>query len=304
MDMAQHLIDKGKAQFILSGSSARKLKTGKDINLLPGRAISLHMTPLLYEEIASLNPLLEDLLLYGTLPGIHNESDPGLKEIDLYSYVSTYLEEEIRKEALVRNVGQFSRFLQIAAGESGHSLNFTRLSQDIGVADTTIANYYQILEDCLLVSRIDPLIDSYTKRRLVKSPKYLFFDLGVRRACANEGTGVPMKILAHLFEHYVGNELIYQSQLDYPQAKVRYWRDMSGPEIDYILDINGRYFPIEVKWSDRPDSYDTRHLKKFMAEYLTAETAYIVCQTPHRYQISDNIFALPWQEIASIFNAI
>lgn len=301
MDVAQHLIDKGNAQFILSGSSARKLKTGKEINLLPGRVVSLHMTPLLYQESAVFDPTLENLLLYGTLPGIMKEPDIGLKDIDLYSYVSTYLEEEIRKEALVRNLGHFSRFLQIAAGEAGHQLNFSRLSQDIGIADTTIANYYQILEDCMLVSRIDPITNSYTQRRLIKSPKYLFFDLGVRRACANEGVGLPKKIMADLFEHYVGNELIYQSQLDYPQAKVRYWRDTAGPEIDYVLDVARHYLPVEVKWTDKPDLSDARHLKKFLMEYPESQEAYIICQTPHRYRISEKIMVLPWQEISFIF---
>ena len=304
MDMAQVLIDKRQAQFILSGSSARKLKAGSDINLLPGRVVSLHMPPLLYQEFSSQNPSIEALLLYGTLPDIVGELDFSLREIDLYSYVSTYLEEEIRKEALVRNIGHFSRFLQVAAGEAGKQLNFTRLSQDIGISDTTIANYYQILEDCLLVSRIDPITKSQTKRRLIKSPKYLFFDLGVRRACANEGIGLPKKIMSELFEHYVGNELVYQAQLNFPQIKVRYWRDTAGPEIDYVLDIAQHYLPIEVKWTDKPDIQDARHILKFMAEYPHVDTAYIVCQTPHRYRISEKIIALPWQEIAYIFEQI
>lgn len=302
MDIAQHLIDSQKAQFILSGSSARKLKTGTHINLLPGRVVSLHMTPLLYQELATFNPTLEQILLYGTLPGIMTDADAQSQEIDLYSYVSTYLEDEIRAEALVRNIGSFSRFLQVAAGEAGKQLNFTRLSQDLGVADTTIANYYQILEDCMLTLRIDPVSESYTKRRLVKSPKYLFFDLGVRRVCANEGTGLPKKTMADLFEHYVGNELVYQSQLLSPQIKVRYWRDTAGPEIDYVLDIAHRYIPIEVKWNDKPNMSDARHLKKFMEEYPHTDVAYIVCQTPARYKLSENIMVLPWQEIHTIVN--
>ncbi|NCT57444.1 MAG: DUF4143 domain-containing protein [Legionella sp.] len=227
-----------------------------------------------------------------------NDADAQSQEIDLYSYVSTYLEDEIRAEALVRNIGSFSRFLEIAAGDAGKQLNFTRLSHDLGVADTTIANYYQILEDCMLILRIDPISESYTKRRLVKSPKYLFFDLGVRRVCANEGTGLPKKIMADLFEHYVGNELVYQSQLRSPQINVRYWRDAAGPEIDYVLDIAHRYTPIEVKWNDKPDMHDARHLKKFMEEYET-DLAYIVCQTPHRYHLAENIVVLPWQEIVA-----
>lgn len=300
MDIAQYFIDNKSAQFILTGSSARKLKTGQNINLLPGRVVALTMTPLLYAEIQHLQPKLEELLLYGTLPGIWTDSDNHDRETDLYSYVSTYLEDEIRAEALVRNVGSFARFLEIAAGEAGKQLNFSRLSQDIGVADSTLANYFQILEDCLIVFRVDPITQSQTKRRLIKSPKYLFFDLGVRRACANEGTRLSQKLMGDLFEQYVGIELAYQSQLQLPQAKLKYWRDSAGPEIDFVLDIAHQYIPIEVKWSDKPNAGDTRHLQKFIAEYPNVTQAYVICRTPRRYKISPQITALPWQEISAM----
>jgi predicted AAA+ superfamily ATPase len=303
MDSVQYLIDKKMAQFILTGSSTRKLKTHHEINLLPGRVVVLTMTPLLYDELPKPKCKLEDILLYGTLPGILMETDKNNRETDLYSYVTTYLEEEIRAEAVVRNVGNFSRFLEIAAGESGKQINFTRLSQDIGVADTTISSYYQILEDCLITARIDPISNSQTKRRLVKSPKYLFFDLGIRRACAHEGTRLPQKLVADLFEHYIGNELIYYSQLIASHVKVKYWRDTAGPEIDFILDTADRYIPIEVKWSDRPNADDARHLKKFIYEYPEVEIAYVVCRTPRRYKIADKIMAIPWQEIETIFHS-
>ncbi|MDA8562122.1 AAA family ATPase [Gammaproteobacteria bacterium] len=302
MDVAQHLIDDKLAQFILTGSSARKLKTGKDLNLLPGRVVSLTMTPLLYDEIPQPKPSLEDILLYGALPGMILEPDLSMKDTDLYSYVTTYLEEEIRAEAMVRNLGSFSRFIEIAAGESGKQINFTRLSQDIGIADTTIANYYQILEDCLITLRIDPVDRSTTKRRLIKSPKYLFFDMGVRRACANEGTRLSQKILGDLFEQYVGTELVYYSLLTSPDIKIKYWRDSAGPEVDYVIDQSHKYTPIEVKWTDKPNLSDAKHLKKFIEEYAV-KNAYIICRTPHRYRIAENIIALPWQEIGLIFSS-
>ena len=304
MDIAQHLIDDKLAQFILTGSSARKLKTGQELNLLPGRVVSLTMAPLLYDELPDPKPTLENILLYGALPGIILDQDNNSRETDLHSYVTTYLEDEIRAEALVRNVGNFSRFLEIAAGEAGKQLSFTRLSQDIGISDTTVANYYQILEDCLITLRIDPINHSQTKRRLIKSPKYLFFDLGIRRACANEGVSLPQKILADLFEHYVGSELVYRSQLCSPQIKVKYWRDSAGPEIDFVLDIAHQYIPIEVKWSDKPNGSDARHLERFIKEYPRVEQAYIVCRTPRRYKISERVTALPWQEIGAIFETM
>ncbi len=301
MDIAQHLIDYKAAQFILTGSSARKLKTGKDLNLLPGRAISFTMSPLIYQELPEPKPTLESILLYGTLPGIILETENNIKDTDLYSYVTTYLEEEIRAEALVRNIGHFSRFLEIAAGESGKQINFSRLSQDIGIADTTIANYYQVLEDCLIVLRIDPLDHSRTKRRLIKSPKYLFFDMGVRRACANEGIKLSQKILADLFEQYVGIELVYQSHLISPNIKIRHWRDSAGPEVDYVIDQAQTYIPIEVKWTDKPNSQDAKNIKKFIEEY-EVKLGFIVCRTPRRYKITENIIALPWEEISVVFD--
>lgn len=300
MDIAQHLIDSKLAQFILTGSSARKLKTGSDFNLLPGRVVAFTMTPLLYEELPEPKMTLENILLYGTLPGVITEPDPDLRETDLYSYVTTYLEEEVRAEALVRNLGSFARFLEIAAGEAGRQLNFTRLSQDIGISDTTVASYYQILEDCLITLRVDPITQSQTKRRLIKSPKYLFFDLGIRRACANEGIRLPQKMLGELFEHYIGCELIYQSQLVSPHIKIKYWRDTAGPEIDFVLDIAHQYIPIEVKWSDQPDITDAKHLLKFIDEYPECKKGYIICRTPQRYKITQNILALPWQELKTV----
>lgn len=301
MDVAQHLIDDKRAQFILTGSSARKLRHNHEINLLPGRVVSLSMTPLLYQEMIGLNPAIEDILLYGTLPGIVLDLDDSAKDVDILSYVETYLEQEIRAEAVVRNIGQFARFLQIAAGEAGKQLNFTRLSQDIGVADTTIANYYQILEDCLILLRVDPITNGQTKRRLIKSPKYLFFDLGIRRACANEGTGLQQRVMADLFEHYIGNELVYQSELHHPHVKVKYWRDAAGPEIDYVLDASHKLIPIEVKWSDNPRLVDARHLIRFMQEYPTAKMSYIVCRTPQRYKLAENITVIPWQRVSDVF---
>lgn len=110
------------------------------------------------------------------MPGIVSVNRPEDKTIDLFSYVTTYLEEEIRAEAIVRNVGSFSRFLNLAASESGAIINFSKLSQEIGVAHTTIISYYQILEDCLVAEKIMPFSETKAHRKLVKSPKFLFFD--------------------------------------------------------------------------------------------------------------------------------
>ncbi len=303
MDVVQVLIDEGKAQFILTGSSARKLKHGPDINLLPGRVVPLHMTPLTIDELPTPKPELIDNLIYGTMPGIINTLSINDKENDLFGYVETYLEDEIRAEAVVRNVGSFSEFLRIAAGESGKQLNYTKLSQDIGVAESTVTNYFQILQDCLIAHRIDPLTKTQTKRRLIKSPKFLFFDLGVRRASAKEGVQLPEKILGDLFEQFIGLQLIAYTKQANPNMRVMYWRDSAGPEVDFVLEVNASYVPIEVKWSDKPQLKDIRHLVKFMAEYNVTR-GYVACRTPNSYYIDQEkkIMALPWEELNSLFH--
>src|SRR3990167_2046020 len=298
-DIAQLLIDQKKAQFILTGSSAHKLKHGATVNLLPGRVVVLIMDPLHFDELPKNWQNLNDILLYGTLPFIVLDNNNGNREADLRSYVTTYLEEEIRAEALVRNIGNFSRFLELAASESGHIVNFTKLSQDVGVAATTIMDYYQVLEDCMITLRIDPIIHSISHRRLIKSPKYIFFDLGVRRACTNEGHQLPEKYLAHLFEQYIGIELIHQTR-KLSSTQLRYWRDSNNVEVDYVLETSGRYIPIEVKWTEEPSINDARHLKKFLLEYENTDKGYIICRTPQAIEISENIIALPWQRVKEI----
>lgn len=304
LDVVQDLIDKKIAQFILTGSSARKLKHGPSINLLPGRVLLMHLDPLMISEMGETLPALEKLLLFGSLPNIITESSDTDKNKDLESYVSTYLEEEIRAEALVRNMGHFSKFLYLAASESGKMINASQLSQAIGVSHSTVAGYFQILQDCLIAERIDPLIESRTRTRLSKASKYIFFDLGIRRLCAEEGAQLPLTTMAHLFEQFVGLELIRNSRLMEESVKIRYWRDHAGPEVDYVIECNHNYTPIEVKWSEQPTEKDCRHLQIFLNEYTNAKQGYIICRTPKAFLITKNIMALPWQDIPKIRNTL
>src|SRR3989338_3755617 len=232
MDSIQYLIDNHVAQFILTGSSARKLKHSSNINLLPGRFVVLTMDALNFIELPQ-----------------------------------------------------------------------PKFSLEIGVADSTIAAYYQILEDCLIAQRIDPIIKSISHRRLIKSPKYLFFDLGVKRVCANEGIKLSSRQLGSMFEQFVGIELLRFARLSERQINLKYWRDAAGPEIDYVLDVEKTFIPVEVKWSASPGETDAKYLKKFLHEYAQAKVAYVICQTPRRFKLLENIIALPWQEMSEIFKS-
>ncbi|MBI3009296.1 MAG: ATP-binding protein [Candidatus Omnitrophica bacterium] len=299
LDVVQDLIDRGKANFILTGSSARKLRRGAHVNLLPGRVVAFRLDPFSLEELPAKD--LNERLLYGSLPGILTVRAQADRETDLEAYVTIYLEEEVRAEAAVRNLGDFARFLELAASESGGIINLRKLSQEIGVSHTTISAYYQILEDCLIAERIEPLTQSKTRKKLTKSEKFLFFDLGVRRLAAHEGTKLTRDTMGMLFEQFVGLELLRGVHTKGHGAKIRFWRDPDGPEVDWVIDREGSYTPLEVKWTENPVSRDVRHLEVFLSEYKSAKAGFLVCRVPRKAKLSEKVFALPWQSIHEIF---
>ena len=188
--------------------------------------------------------------------------------------------------------------------ESGNIVNLSKISQEIGVSHNTISEYYQILIDCMVAKKIAPLTKSSSRRKLAKSPKYIIFDLGIRRLAANESNNPNIKQLPLLFEQFVGLELeklINQHQYK-KNFRLLFWRDHAGPEVDFILEHQGTYIPIEVKWTTSPNNKDIRHLTKFMQEYSVENVAYVVCKTPHPYELAENIMAISWKDLHVIFD--
>ena len=301
LDIAQNLIDRRRAVFMITGSSARKLRRRSHVNLLPGRVLSFRMDPLTIREIPPDSLKLEDLLCYGSLPGIIGTTDTHDKERELESYVTIYLEEEIRAEAIVRNLGSFSRFLELAASEAGLAVNFSKLSQEIGVSHTTVQSYYQILEDCLIAERIEPLTKSKTRKKLTRTQKYLFFDMGVRRLAAHEGIRPPQEILGRWFEQFVGLELLRLARGSENKKRLLYWRDPGGPEVDWVIEDRESFKPLEVKWTNLPSERDARSLKVFLGEYPCPEGGWIVCQSQREFTLGKNISAIPWQKLPELF---
>lgn len=301
LNASQDLIDRQIACFIFTGSSMRKLRSSH-INLLPGRVVTLELMPMIQEEFTELNLPLEDLLIYGTLPGIWKGGSILEKEEDLKSYVLTYLEEEVRQEAKIRNMGQFNRFLELAASESGQLVSFRKLASDVQSSHSAISSYYQVLEDCLIAHRVEPYIKTKTRRRLTKSAKYLLFDMGVRRVAAKEPAALTANSAGRWFEHYVGLELINQAAYHLDPVKVHFWRDLNGQEVDWVLSHFERLIPIEVKWTETPTLSDAKHLKLFLDEYPEADKAYVICRTPRAFELADNIIALPWKSLSHVFD--
>ena len=299
MNEVQYLVDKKIAQFILTGSSARKLKMNTDVNLLPGRVVLLRLDPISSIEYPELK--IEQAISDGTLPAMLLEKNVHDRQADLQTYVETYLEDEIRKESVVRNLAHFSRFLEWACLESGKLVSYRSISQEIGIAHTTVSGYYQILEDRLIAERIDPLTNSTTRKKLVKSSRYLIFDLGVRRLGANEATDVHPKRKGEWFEQWVGLELIRASRWEKDRFEVCFWTDPNGPKVDYVIKKNRRYIPIEVKWSASPQPSDAKHIETFISEYPEAKDGgFVVCRTERRFRLSKNVVAIPWQELFQV----
>lgn len=298
MDLLQYLIDENVVQFIITGSSARKLKQPGKTNLLPGRVIIFHLDPFSLSELDQQSLDLNSLLLYGSLPEVYLTTTT-LKDRLLQSYVLSYLEEEIRLEAVVRNVSHFSQFLELAAIESGNSVNFSKIAQEIGIAHTTIGQYYQILEDCLVAFRVESFI-GHTTRRLLKAPKYLLFDMGVKRISARESLQPSRESMGRLFEQWIGLELLRYKNLNFQNIHIKYWRSYEGIEVDWIIETPDHLVPIEVKLTQLPTLKDVRHIHTFMEEYPRAQQGYIICTTDFEFEITHQIRAISWQQLPEL----
>lgn len=291
----QVLIDEGIASFIITGSSARKI-----MNLLPGRVVLFKLSTLTLSEYGKERDL-DSILVNGFLPGICQQSSQEAIEQDLKTYVSVYLEEEIRKEALVRNLGSFVNFLRVACIESGNIMNISAVSQQLGVSHHTVSEYFRIMEDCLLVRRIEPLsTGKNSRRRLTKAVRYILFDLGLRRVGALEGISPNTNQKGHLLEQYVGIELATLIDNESIPARLLFWRDHNGPEVDYVIELDKKYIPIEVKLTSTPKDKDIRHLKAFREEYPVKDYCYLIANVKHPYEIEEGIMVLPWSMVHNI----
>lgn len=320
-DAVQHLYDSDKTRwrFVLCGSSARKLRrTGA--NLLPGRSFLHRLYPLtLAEHPASSEPTphpisplpfswpegdsrnapfpawdLEKRLAYGSLPGIVAAEETDRPEL-LRAFSAIHLEEEIRREALVRDLGAFARFLPFAALESGKILNYASISQETGISIPTVKNYYQLLED-MFVGFTVPAFTRSPRKNLLSTPRFFLFDPGVRHAAARLSSS-PETVRANpgpVFEQWVGIEL--WKRLQYLGAgKLHYQRSRDGAEVDFIVERGDTLIPIEVKWTEHPSRTDTRHLRQFMKEHPTqAQQGFVICRCPRPMELEERVVALPW----------
>jgi predicted AAA+ superfamily ATPase len=321
-DAVQHLYDSDKSRwrFVLCGSSARKLRvTGA--NLLPGRSLIHRLYPLMLcerpaEPVATrrmpIAPIglaaaeaaaafpsgdLVDRLLFGELPGVA-VAPADVRTDLLQSYTVVYLQEELRREALVRDWAPFARFLPLAAAESGGMINYAAIAGEAGVTAPTVKSYYQLLEDMFVGFRV-PAFSGSARKNLLSTERFFFFDVGVRNAAAE----LPFHratVKANpgpLFEQWVGIEL--HKRLAYlGGGRLHYMRTKDGAEIDFIVERGNALVPVQVKWTEHPSLRDARELIKFLDEQpRRAKRAFIVCRCPRPQQLDERVTAIPWSSL-------
>jgi predicted AAA+ superfamily ATPase len=284
LNEVHRLIEERGIRFLLTGSSARKLRRG-GVNLLGGRARMKYLHPLTFRELGKQFDLSR-AVQRGLLPSIYFSDDPSA---DLQAYAGAYLQQEIVAEGVTRNVPAFSRFLQVASLCNGTIVNFTNVASDAQVARTTVYEYFDILKDTLVLQELPPWRKS-KKRKPLASSKYYFFDVGVVGFLQGRKFRPATPEFGQAFETYLMHEL--SSYRDYISGEpLSYWRSTSGFEVDFII---GDHTAVEVKAKKNLSSQDLKSLRA-LAEENMLKRYFVVSLEPERRKI-DKIVILPYRE--------
>lgn len=286
LDEVHWLMTNHNLRFILCGSSARKLKRS-GANLLGGRAIRNVLFPLVSTEIPDFD--LEKAINHGMLPRHYRAANP-LKRIQ--AYVGDYLKEEIRAEALTRNLSTFGRFLEIAAISCGEMLNYNNIASECGVSAPTIKEYFTILEDTMIGYMV-PSYKKVMKRRLIQAPRFYYFDVGITNHLLqkrNLKQGSPE--YGKAFKQFIIQELFAYASYMAIEPGLSYWRTASGYEVDAVL--GDARVAIEIKSSQEIHSHHLKGLKAFAEEHSGSRT--IVVSNERNKRIMGKIEVFPVEE--------
>lgn len=285
LDEVHRLIEMGSSTFLLTGSSARKLKRG-GANLLAGRAWWAELFPLTSREIPEF-----DLLTYlnrGGLPSIYPSDDYAE---ELKAYAALYLKEEVQSEALTRKVAQFSEFLDLMALRNGEEISYQSMAGDCGVSPNSIKNYIQILEDTLLAFQLQAYTKTRRRKAISRSRLYLF-DIGVTNCLANRGEIMAAsELFGKAFEHFIVLEV--RAFLSYARKNVNmyYWRSTSQFEVDLIL---GDRWAIEIKGATAVADKHLKGIRALKEEGIIRHFA-VVSLDQYERRTMDSIMIFPWK---------
>lgn len=295
LDMIHQLIESTNKIFIMTGSSARKLKHG-GANLLAGRAFVYNLFPFTAIELGK-DFDLESALHWGTLPAVvykmQTDSD---KASFLQAYTQTYLKEEIWLEQFIRKIDPFRKFLEVSAQCNGQILNLANIAKDVGVDDKTIKQYFSILEDTLMGFMLEPYHGSFRKR-LHSKPKFYYFDTGVCRALSRM-LSVPIRkstiYYGDVFEHFIILECVRLSSYYFPEYRFSYIKTKDEVEVDLVVDRPGeKLLCIEIKSTDNVHENKLSSFANLVKDIPNSE-AICISQDARAKKIGE-IMVLPWQ---------
>lgn len=285
LDEVHWLIENRGLSFLLTGSSARKLRRGH-ANLLGGRAWRRQMMPLCHQEVEGFE--LERVMVSGLLPPHYLSAKP-LE--DLRAYVADYLKEEVAAEASIRNIPAFAEFLRVAAITSSELLNYTNIARESGVSHKVVRAYFEILEDTHLGFRL-PAWRKSAKRRMITTEKFYLFDVGVSNFLARRQPQLGSIEFGKSFEHYLLMELRAYQAYRNPDIPICFWRASTGQEVDFVLgDMD---LAIEVKSSSRVHEGDIRSLVALLADRAVKKCVVVSLESQPR-RIHPRIQVVPWQ---------
>jgi len=284
LNEVHRLIEAHGIRFLLTGSSARKLRRG-GVNLLGGRARTKYLHPFTYKELGDKFDLAR-AMERGLLPSIYFSDDP---RADLQAYTGSYLQEEIIAEGATRNLPAFSRFLKVAALCNSQIVNFTNISNDAQVARTTVYEYFGILKDTLILYEL-PAWRKSKKRKPLASSKYYFFDVGVVSVLQGRKFRPGTPEFGEAFETYLMHELISYS--DYVSGEnLSYWRSTSGFEVDFII---GDHTAVEVKAKENLSASDLKPLHALSEEKKLKR--YLCVSLEPRRRRFEEVMVLPYRD--------
>ena len=286
LDEIQWLMVNHSIQFILCGSSARKLKRGGG-NLLGGRALRFELHPFVSQEIFDFDLLRA--LNHGMIPRHYLSETP---ERLIESYLGDYLKEEIAAEALTRNLPAFNRFLEVAAFSNGEIVNYHNVAAECGISSPTAREYFQILEETL-IGRFVPAYRKRPKRRVILSPRFYYFDVGIVNLLLKRGhIAQGSEMVGRAFEHFIFQEIIAHRHYSGVAYSIAYWRTASGLEVDFIL--GDHEIALEVKTTEQVAPHHLRGVHAFLEEYHPKRT--IVVSFDSHPRLIGSITVLPWRD--------
>ena len=294
LDVVHLLMGEVQQKFVMTGSSARKLKRG-GANLLAGRAFVYHFFPLSFLELGEQFDL-DMVLQWGSLPEIFRFDEEKERAQFLQAYANTYLKEEIWDEQFVRNLDPFRKFLEVAAQCNGKILNYSNIARDVGVEDKTVASFFSLLEDTLIGFFLEPFHNSFRKR-LSEKPKFYFFDLGAVRALSRRLT-IPLaeKTYAYgdAFEHFIILEIVRLASYFEPDYRFSYLRTPSDVEVDLVVERPGKpLLFIEIKSTEEIERTEISSFIRLTNDFGPCE-AICLSRDPYLKKI-DHVTCYFWQ---------